>query len=132
MPAKILENLHKNLKRLTRTKLFEKNIDENQKLKKRTLTENVQRHMFSPEIEEMKEIAIDEDKKEDSQEEIIEKRAISFLDGMGDFEIADFRKKRDDEKGYKFQTINEQIIQSLKEKDSEYNVFFEKLMNVHQ
>ena len=85
-------------------------------------------HVFHPSNEALCEesIVINEER-----EEMIEKRAISFIENMADLGRLGSGKNSNDE-GYKFEEINEQIVASLKEKELDYDNFFGKIENSQQ
>lgn len=117
--------MHKNIKRLTRTKLYTDDpVLEN--VKKRTFTENGPHISGKQHSNENCNAVIDEEKRDD-EEEIIEKRAISFIDNLGDLQKMLNLNKKSNTQGYQFNSINEIIIKSLQEKDEEYKSFYELL-----
>lgn len=111
--------MHRNIKKLTKTKRF----SEGPALKKRTFTENAQNLERSQPIAQFsKESVIDEDE----QEEVFEKRAISFIENLSELK-AIFYKSQSQNEGYQFQQINANIVKALQEKEEEYTQFYQLL-----
>lgn len=90
-------------------------------MKKRTFTENAQNLCRSQGVSQFsKENVIDEDE----QEEILEKRAISFIENLSEMKAA-FCKNQTANIGYQFERINDNIVKALQEKEEEYKQFYE-------
>ena len=128
LPLQILNNLHTNFKRLTHAKLFDGDNDKNKK--KRTKTENTENILFFNKFKNYADIQANDplviDEENNNMEEMLEKRAISFVEDVYDYNKR-YTIKNIRSQGYFFHDINENIIKSLKEKEPEYEDFYAKI-----